>query len=261
MRGTVLLILVVHLVTFSIAQEKNSEVLPRPCWGVSITPNLLKRSSIDNRGGKYQLGSSPQFGGELLIKYHYGFLPMYRLIFAAGVNWISYDFDYNISKDFFIPPTGVDISSNQALSRYSDVFHLRGQIELERTFIRTIKKSLTVALGASLLYSPQNYESASGVIVYPGGSSVTFLNREQTNNNNNRPWMNFHIAAGPQWLVGRRHTLQLQGKVNFSPLKFIKGTYYIEVGNEPIETGQYEVSGSYIGLSLTYIFNRLVPEL
>ena len=259
MKSTVILIIVIHFVDFGFAQEKISEELPRPSWGISITPNLLKRSSIDDRGGKYQLGSSPQIGGEFLIKYHYAFIPKYRLIFAAGVNWISYDFDYNISKDMFAPPTGVDISSNQALSRYSNNFHLRGQIELERTFFRKIKNSFSFALGSSLLYSPQNYESASEVIVYPGGS-VTFLYRDQTNNNNNRPWMNFHIAAGPEWLVGRQ-TLQLQGKVNFSPVKFIKGTYYVEVGNEPVQMGQYGVSGSYIGLCLTYIFNRSQPEL
>src|SRR5688572_3361845 len=244
MKSIVMLIVVIHLVLSGFAQKKMPGALPPSSWGISITPNFLKRSSIDDREGKYELGSSPQIGGEALIKYHYAFLPNYRLIFAAGVNWISYDFDYNISKDLFIPPTGVDISSNQAPSRHSDVFHLRGQIEVERKFFRTIKKSVSIAFGASLLYSPQNYESAREVIVYPGGSSVTFLYREQTNNNNDRPWINFHIAAGPEWLVGRRQTVQLQGKLNFSPVKFIRGTYYVEVGNEPVQMGEYGVTGS-----------------
>ncbi|MHA4842954.1 hypothetical protein ACX0G7_02260 [Flavitalea antarctica] len=261
MKSIVVLIVVIHLVLFVFAQEKMPGALPLPSWGLSITPNLLKRTSIDHRGEKYELGSSPQIGGEVLIKYRYAFLPNYRLIFAGGVNWISYDFDYNISKDLFIPPTGVDISSNQAPSRHSDVFHLRGQLEVERQFFRTKKKSVSMALGASLLYSPQNNESAREVIVYPGGSSVTFLYRNQTNNNNDRPWMNFHISAGPEWLVGRRQTLQLHGKLNFSPVKFITGTYYVEVGNEPVQIGQYGVTGSYIGMSLTYIFNRSTPEL
>jgi len=49
---------------------------------------------------------------------------------------------------------------------------------------------------------------------------------------------------------------QVNLKLNFSETDFATGTYLFTTGIQPDMSGKYGLSGSYIGLSMAYIFTR-----
>jgi len=92
-------------------------------------------------------------------------------------------------------------------------------------------------------------------IVGTNGIEQTYLSTEDDYNNNGKPWFNFHMAAGREWRLKWGHIIQVMIKVNFSPTKFFSGAYKFHVGNQPEVSGSHGVTGSYIGLNLSYVFS------
>jgi hypothetical protein len=225
-------------------------------WGFSLTPLLLAKADIDGDKDKYQLHSLPQFGAEVLINFYYNFEQNYSLVFGAGGNLSAYNFNYYISKEMFNPPIGFDLSSNKAVSRESGIFNFRLQAEMQRRWPRDEAKNWDLAAGLSLLYSGAIPGDISEVVLDSSGQYKEFLTRTNQYNNNGKPWFNFHISGGHEWILRSGNIFQVNLKLNFSTTDFATGTYLFSTGIQPDLSGKYGLSGSYIGLSLAYIFAR-----
>ncbi|KIC92665.1 hypothetical protein [Flavihumibacter solisilvae] len=226
--------------------------IPRTYWGISLTPHVLAKTKFTGNTAKYQVSSSPQLGGEVLIDYHYNFAKDLSLIFSVGGVAVGYNFKFYIDKDYFSPPTEVDIYDSHNTARDIN-FNLKGQVELQKYFRKGQNKSWIIAAGGSVLYSPLNHEEYSYSVYFSNSEIYNYLNRDQVPNNDGKPWLNVHLSAGRQWEFRKRDALQCKLKANYSPVKFLKGTYAFDVGAEPRESGNYSVSGSYIGLSFSYV--------
>ncbi len=242
------------------AQEFSSNkeyVAPSRYWGISITPSLVSKAIITGEKHDYHVKSAPQFGAEVLINYHYRFEQNYSLIFGGGLNILGYNFDYDIPKDQFDPPTTANITTNGAASREMNIIYFRVPFELERIFSIQQNNVWVVRAGGSLLFSVQQPEETSDAVYYPNGGSQNFLNRYQNNNNHGKPWVSFQLVTGHRWIF-RKNSIQASLKLNYCPTKFVDGEYHFNVGSQPKQQGRYGVTGSYIGFSFEYIFTKKV---
>ncbi|MEO5889689.1 MAG: hypothetical protein ABIQ31_05515 [Ferruginibacter sp.] len=234
----------------------NKEYLgPSRCWGLSLTPAIVTRATVTGDKDIYHVKTASQFGGEILINYNYRFEGNYALIVGGGLNFLGFNFDYNIPKDMFNPPTEANISTNGAASREMNIINFRVPVELERVFNDRKDNEWLIRAGGSLLFSVQQPEQTSYEIYYPNGGPKPFLDRYQSNNNHGKIWFGFQLLAGHRWLL-KKNAFQAGLKVNYCPTKFVDGEYHFNVGSQPEHQGRYGVTGSYIGLSIEYILKK-----
>ena len=225
-------------------------------FSVTVIPlAIAAKSNIKGDTKKYSLKSAPQLSFEALINCHYDFEKNYSLIFGAGGGVIGHNLDYVIPKEMFDPPTGSDITSNKALSREMDLFYFKVPVEIERRWNSGVANSWNTNIGISLLFSiNRTVEGFDAVFLYDG-RTYKYLARSQNSNNHGKPWLNYHIASGYTWQLPRKNSIRANVKINMSFAEFAKVSYSFDLPSQPILEGQYGVTGSYIGLSLSYIFS------
>lgn len=248
------LLLVQHLNAQSLATNREY-VGPSRSWSLSLTPVILTKASLTGNKEIYQVKTAPQFGGEILINYNYRFERNYALIVGGGLNFVGFNFDYNIPKDMFSPPTEANITTNSAASREMNIINFRVPVELERIFNNRKDNEWVIRAGASLLFSIQQPEQTSYAIYYSNGGPKSFLDRYQSDNNHGKMWLGFELLAGHRWLL-KKNAFQVGLKAHYCPTKFVDGEYHFNVGNQPEHQGRYGVTGSYIGLSFEYILKK-----
>ena len=239
------------------SDDSSNNLLPKNYWGFSIIPSLTAKTEIDGDKNRYQLHSHPKFGAELLIHYHINFRKNYALVFSIGKNAFGSKLHYTIPKEMLDPPTGSNITPNKFGSRGMEIINYKVQAELMRRWPGNKAHNWNLGTGLSLLMSFDGGGGTTWYLVdYPSGQTKQYLTRYQQNDNNRKPWFNFHIAGGHEWTLKSKDILQINLKVNYSPINPSTGTYLFTTGVQPDLSGQYGVSGSYIGISIGYIVSR-----
>jgi hypothetical protein len=249
----------IFLPLLGISQTQIDEVdlfIPGTYWGISLTPAIMSKAKISGNTSKYNISSNPQVGAEVLIDYYYKLSKSTCLVFSGGGSVLGYNFNYDINKNMFSPPTGGNITANKAFARNMDIFYFRVQAEVQKIVLKGLKRAWVISTGLSVLYSVQNSEEINYYVAFSNNADLNYLNRYQNNNNGGKPWVNVHLTGGRQWMLNKGNAVQLKLKVNYSPISFLKGTYSFDIGNEPSLSGDYKVSGSYIGLNFSYILSR-----
>lgn len=255
------MIFLMILGVFAYSQENDGSgenLFPIHSWGISIAPALIKEGHIDGDKNKYKLSSSPQFGEEVLINYYYNFESNYSLVFSAGCELLVHNFDYEIPKEMFDPAGGTSISFNPVGPIKMSSSYFKTQVELQSKFHKKEKGSWVGIAGLSLLYPIQRGDEYSAGILWGSNSqSAQEYLSIQYNNYEHKLSLNFHISCGHEWIINSRSILQANLKFNFSPVNLAEATYIFNVGSQPEVSGKYKISGSYIGLSISYIFSKI----
>ena len=91
-----------------------------------------------------------------------------------------------------------------------------------------------------LMNTNNGFYNAGGVDVYA--------------NNDAKPWVSFPFNAGHAWLLKNNNVLRLALTANVSFTKYVNGIYNVTIPNKPITEGMYSSTGSFIGLSMNYVF-------
>jgi hypothetical protein len=108
-----------------------------------------------------------------------------------------------------------------------------------------------------LLFSFKSVQSTTWQIHdYSSGQARQYFTRVEQFNNNGKPWLNFHIAGGHEWILKSKNVFQLNLKFNYSPVTPSTGTYLFTTGVQPDLGGTFGTSGSYLGLSIGWLFTR-----
>lgn len=222
-------------------------------WGISVIPLSVAKTKIYGDKAKYQLHSRSQFGIEALFSYYYNIEKNYALVFSAGVNALSSRLYYTIPKEMFDPPTESDVKSNKFSSGLG-LYNYKVQVEFLRRWHARKINIWNLGGGVSLLYADANGGETGEIHVSANGQSERHLTRFHKGGNDGKPWLNFHVSGGPMLILRSGDMLQVLLKMNYSPTNFLTGTYHFNVGNQPELSGQYKASGSYIGISIAYIF-------
>jgi len=237
------------------ADTINNGVVTMKNWGVSVTPLLAQKNKIQGDRSLYHLASSAQSGVELMINYFSGLGQHYSLIYSFGAGAMAHNFSFSIPRQLFNPPEDVDITYSKGFTRELDLLYFKAGVAVQGIFPVTFRSDWVAAAGGTIAYSPTTDAGTDYAIVGTNGIEQTYLSTEDDYNNNGKPWFNFHMAAGREWRLKWGHIIQVMIKVNFSPTKFFSGAYKFHVGNQPEVSGSHGVTGSYIGLNLSYVFS------
>jgi hypothetical protein len=253
---SILILLGTHVYSQRNEEDANNS-FPKSYWGVSATPFLFQKNAanyVDKNN--YQANFTSRLAGEALINHYYNFSSNSSFVFSLGFGAVSHKFHYEIPKDIFNAATGVNVSSNlrEPIPIATSYVKTQGEIQLKSE--KNKKKSWFGATGLALLYSvegPSEYYAA----VFLGSNSlnsIKYLHFDQNNNNHHKPWLNFHVSGGYEWVLNSKSLVQASLKLNYSPVKFVTGTYRFAIGNLPEVKGKYSISGSYIGVSVSYFY-------
>ena len=244
-----------YLVQNAIRKKADQNLYPRLYWGVSVTSALMAKANIQGDKSRYNLNSAPQFGAEIVINSYYNFERLCSFVIGIGGGTIVHNFDYNIDRKMFEPLAISDISTNKAASREMDIFYFKVPVRLEKRWLCQKQGDWNLAAGLSLLYALKRSRQRADVILFPDGHQVQYLTITQNNyNNNGKPWFNFHVSGGHVWTLGNGTLLRCNLKVNYSATDTVLATYRFDVGNQPAVSGRYGISGTYVGICLSYIF-------
>ncbi|RTL58885.1 MAG: hypothetical protein EKK37_11225 [Sphingobacteriales bacterium] len=241
---------------------KADKVLPKFYWGISVTPSLYSKAHIYDNTGEYKADFRSRAGGEVLINHHYNATQNLGIVFSAGVGSLAQQFRYFISKETFNTATGANLLVDLTGPLNTATFYIKTQGELHFKFAKKQNKNWFGTAGLALLYSPESPSEYSEAILTSSGSqnAIEYVRIVQNNNNNRKPWINFHIGGGYEWKLNSRNFLQAGLKFNYSPVNAVSGTYQFNIGNLPEVKKRYGVSGSYIGINISYFFSTTLKK-
>ena len=100
-------------------------------------------------------------------------------------------------------------------------------------------------------------EITEAYITDQNNRSIRFMYGIFTPNNNQKPWLNYHIGGGLNLILKNKDVfrINLVGELSFT--KFYRGNYTFEIpGNAPIKF-DYGVTGSYVALEASYIRTKV----
>jgi hypothetical protein len=237
-------------------EEYNNNSFPKSYWGVSVTPSLFEKAHNYGDKDTYQTKFTSRPSGEALINYYYNFSSNFALVFSLGAGGLSQRFYYEIPKDVFNAATGLNVLYNLQGPIRVSTSYLKTQGEIQLKPVNNKIKKWFGATGLALLYSIETGNEYTPAILLGSNSQsvIRYLYIDQNNNNNRKPWLNFHISGGYEWVLNSKSLVQASLKLNYSPVKFVTGTYRFAIGNLPEVKGKYSISGSYIGVSVSYFY-------
>ncbi len=218
--------------------------------GITIIPFVCSKAVITKSEDKYEIHSTPQFGFEAgLIKYFH--IDTAHSIYT-GIYFGAYgrNFNYYIPiEEFGSPPGWSDISTNKAASREFNFIAGVPLIFQKRWFTKNKYFGYIIA-GATLRYTPYTEE------IEEHHFFGTFFRMHFETNPEKKVWFTYNAGGGYSMVLKNKQILSAGVYINLSFTSFAKGHYQFTVPNKPIVEGDYSVKGSYIGLSLNYIFTR-----
>jgi hypothetical protein len=214
------------------------------------------KSRLKGITGNYPVSTTATPGLVLSFKYRINFNNYYSLITGAEAIVTGRNFVTSFNKNDFSPPLDKD-------------YKLQGK----DSYLANLILSLPVLLEKRILYRNTKFFFGSAGIRFNVSTGADFdifsINLPTINNslydagevnvyanNDAKPWLSFPLNAGHSWLLKNNNLLQLGVCANISFTKYVNGTYRITIPGQPETTGKYSSTGSYIGVSLNYIFTN-----
>jgi hypothetical protein len=200
----------------------------------------------------YNIGTKSYECLEGGIGYHYSINKKYSIQSGVRCGGIMRDIQYYIPGVDFNPPLSYDVRSYKRFDKSGVVF-FRIPFFIERRFYKKVGVYWNAQAGISLLYSFMNEEIYESWIGDYYNRSIRYLYSIFTPNNNQKPWLNYHVGGGLNLILKNKDVfrINLVGELSFT--KFFRGYYLFEVPGKPSIQFDYGVTGSYIALEASYI--------
>jgi len=186
------------------------------------------------------------------IGYHYSINKKYSIQMGIRGGGIMRDIRYDIPGAAFSPPLSYDVSSYKNGDK-SGVPYFRAPFFIERRFFKKPGVFWNAQIGVSILYSFFNEEGFISTIVEPNNRQIDYLYGEFTPNNNQKPWLNYHIGGGLNLILRNKDILRISLVSEISFTQFYRGYYSFTIPGQPLITFDYGVTGTYVALEASYI--------
>jgi hypothetical protein len=248
------------------AQKNNRNIdmiFAQKHYSFAIIPLLDQKGSIMKSMDKYWIHSTIMHGFEAGFSRYSHLDKEHSLMVGLFFGAFARNFNYDIPGEEFNPPFDGHITSNKAVSRE---FNFTGSIPVlfEKRWFRNENNFWNGDIGITIRYTPSEDVVEEHVLINSPNSHVTYLNIQLNTNYTKKPWLNYNLGGGYCWILKNNNLFKTNLVVNLSFTSFVKGRYQFTIPNQPIVEGRYEVKGSYIGLSLSYVFTgtnkRLIRE-
>ena len=214
------------------------------------------RARLNNQSSDYPVGATSTRGWLLSFKYAVNFNNYYSLITGAEATLAGRNFTTFFNKNDFSPPLIRDYQVGGKLTDTWDML-LSLPVLVQKRMIYAKRKYVFAEAGLRLNFSTGADFDFSSIILmntnngyYDGGGWDVYAN------NDAKPWLSYPLNIGHAWLLKNNNLLQLSVCSNISFTKYVNGTYHIDIPGRPMIEGKYSSTGSYIGLSVNYIFTN-----
>jgi len=214
------------------------------------------KAKLKKESGNYPVSSNQALGFLLSFKYQLNFNNEYSLITGPEATILGRNLIVSFNKNDFTPPLIMNYKINGTKSYMGD-FLLSLPIMAEKRWLYNKTKYLFASTGLRLNFSTgADFESFSINLMRVDSSFYDVGGTELYANNDAKPWISFPINAGYGWLLKNNNVLQLTLCSNVSFTKYVNGTFQIDVPGNSVTKGKYSSTGSFIGLSLNYVFTN-----
>jgi hypothetical protein len=85
---------------------------------------------------------------------------------------------------------------------------------------------------------------------------INVFRLDLNSNNHNKPWLTYNIGGGYGWNLKNHNILKAGIAANLSLTKSVNGAYQINIPGHPLSDGKYGATGSFLGVSFSYVFVR-----
>lgn len=233
-------------------------------YSLSLTPHLASKAEINNSFGPYRMGSSSVGGLEFGVNLHSNLNNKFGIITGLHLGTSGRNYLLTIPKEDFNTPRQYDYIDNGAISREFD-FYFSAPILLEMRLLSHSKNFWNGLIGLNIRYSISNHsETIISYIQDSNNQFVKVLQMELQVGNNSRPWLNYNLGGGYNWVLKKNNILRANLLFNYSSKKIVRGIYDIEVSNQPLSNGNYSADQSYLGIHFSYILtgtNKRISKL
>ena len=214
------------------------------------------KARIKNETGAQKVSSSGTPGISISFKYSINFNNTLSLLTGVEAIISGRNFITSIKKDDFTPPLLSDFNVKGLNSYYPDLI-LSVPVLLEKRKLYSKTKFIFFSGGIRINVSTgADFEGLSLLVTRADGSFYDAGGYDLYANNDKKPWLSIPLNAGHAWLLKNNNLVQLSICSNISFTKYVNGTYSIEIPGRPATTGLYSTTGSFIGLSLNYVFTN-----
>ncbi len=214
------------------------------------------KAQAKKQSGQHIVNTKPSSGFLISFKYAINFNNQYSLISGFELIMPSRNFITSFDKDDFTPPLLMDYKLKKGNSKISDlIFSIPVLVEKRwlykkrKSFFTNTGIRFNTSTGADLDVFPIILSNTNNTFYDAGGVYVYA-------NNDAKPWISFPINVGHSWLLKNNNLLQLAICSNISFTKYVDGIYEIAIPGKPLTTGLYSSKGSFVGLSMNYVFTN-----
>lgn len=256
--------LLINLFVSSYCQQptnlyNNDDIIsPKKSTGFTLIPLIANKAIITKNIDKYSIKTSPQIGIEASINNYFYLDKSYSIILGLSFGLYLRNLNYVIPKNELNPQANEDFIWNGRLAK--DVnFTLGLPFLFEKKWFLKKKKGVILATGFTLRYAPVLHEG-----IYLHWYNTMPFQIELIVNPEERLWVNYNIGVGYSRPLKNKNLFKASLIGNISFTSFEKGNYQFTLPNQPIVEGLYQVKGSYIGLSFSYIVtgtNRILHKI
>jgi len=227
--------------------------------GNHIQLNVMAMSVLKARmlgqSGNYPASSKQALGLSIGIKYRVNFSNTKSLIIGTDAAILGRTFITTFNKDDFSPPL-IHNYKIKGINSYAPVAVFSLPILFEKRWLYAKTKHFFAAAGGRFnMGAGADYESMFIVVQDTNNGFIDVGGTNVYANNDAKPWISFPLNTGHSWLLKNNNLLQLSISGDISFTKYVNGTYTIKnIPNRDVTTGSYSSTGTYIGLSLNYVF-------
>lgn len=239
-----------HINTFRSSKEV---FFNEPSFLITFLSGLTQKASINKETGQYTVKSSPQpfweagidFRGKLnkslfLIAGLRGIASGRNAVFNAPMSEIN---PYGYREPY--PPLKINEFD----------FGISIPLLVERKWQTKKYKSTYIQAGLTFRYSLGfDSDDYGNVFTDTNHQEIDVFSMELNSNNHKKLWISYNLGGGYSWILKNYNILKAGVLANISFTKFVNGTYQINIPGKPLTEGTYGVTGSYIGLSVSYGF-------
>jgi hypothetical protein len=242
----------------SVGKELYPKVIKRKLFSIYTAVGFTQKAKINPESGDHRVTSTPQPAGEI------------------GFN-LQCDLNSNL---FFITGltltiTGrnaaLDVPGHEINPSYPDPFPFWTisdadfcatiPLQIEKDWQAGKSKMIFGRIGLNLKYSfGYDEDIIDNYLTDTNNQHINFFSLELNSNNHNKPWFTYTIGGGYGWTLKNHDLFKLCLVANISLTKFVSGTYEVNIPGHPLTEGSYGVTGSYIGLSFSYVFVRFQKQ-
>ncbi|RPE05614.1 hypothetical protein EGT74_24880 [Chitinophaga lutea] len=229
----------------------------RDRWHMGFTATAGLAAKADINGDKRPFGLYSRRVGAFEGTFN-AYLPLtggFWITVGLGAGVTGHSIIYNVPKEAFTPPMNYDLTNLGAGSREMDLVYAKLPVEVEKRWMVKHRRHWHVAAGVSLLYASPIDVSMAESVWYNNGYYI-FKSGEWNSDNHRKPWMTYHLSGGHTWKFRYGHSIRASLKGTLSFTDATTGTYRFTLPDKPVEGGTFSFTGSYLGVSVSYLFTR-----